>query len=271
MDICKVLNREKPKHSQRVGIEVELEKISLLTYAEEDIVFWELTTDGSLRGGLELISKPLSLNTLPIALREFKDIISLSSRVNVNPRTSMHIHIDCSSLTLEQLKQFVMVSLIFEEVLIYLQPECRRNNTFCLSSRQCYEQVRVIGSILNCKDEESLLKLSNKLRDSSRSYKYSAINYDNLFTIGTIEFRMFQASTDPAFIRKWANFLLDLQKKAIRGPSVDDLIALKEAYGIMSVFGGVINTYLQGIERDTLEELLERGLEMANDAVFLYK
>jgi len=186
--------------SSKIGIEVEVENVRHIP----DIPWylWNITEDGSLRNyGREFISLPIKAKYAESALRWLFD--NLPEERVFSRRTSVHIHLNARNFTLEQLKLFLFVYLVFEGTLFSFVGQKRDKNIHC---------VPLLGSsLLPLRIDGELLKSNINLR----WMKYCALNIAPIIEPdnrkGTIEFRHMHGTDDIDKLMVWINIILSLK------------------------------------------------------------
>lgn len=200
------------------GLELEVEGTNLPTEVEG----WHVVRDGSLRDGLEYVTRtPAGSVKLKAELEAvaaaFKDN---GTRPNYSFRTSTHCHVNVSNLPLEQVKAIIYLYYLFEQQYVGFCAKNRNGNRFCL---------RLI-------DAEGILNQVKKFFDSDRlptndTGKYCALNIVPIGRQGTLEFRCLEGTDDWAKIHLWVRALIRLRKvgrelgtvKAIQEKSIEEL------------------------------------------------
>lgn len=173
------------------GIECEIESV----LEGQAFPGFTATSDGSLRNhGIEFISKPF---TVPQLLKHFENLhanIKFFDRsVAFSPRTSTHVHINCRSLSLEQVKNLLLLYALYEEFFFSIVSPVRRGNIHCVPLTDTH-----LPSVYG-RDTKSLI---------ANWHKYTALNLLPLGKQGTVEFRHLQGTGSGAELREW---LLTLQ------------------------------------------------------------
>lgn len=185
-----------------IGLEIELEKVKITSIPNGT---WKMTEDGSLKEeGKEFITIPIQFKYLEVELdRLFKGLKSSSA----STRCSVHVHINARDLNLEELKNFILLYLIFEKSLYNFSGN-RINNNFCVPLFYYPSIVR-----------DFLHYLTNNKMIYEHWYKYFGFNLSPIFggesdPIGTIEFRHMKGNTDTKWIISWINLIVSLKLAA---------------------------------------------------------
>lgn len=242
-----------------VGIELEVESPQLFRDAfffhRTKFSKWMAIEEGSLRnGGIELVSIPL-----PFPSKAFTEAcrdIALAGKnysIGVGDRTSMHIHVNVSDLDDEQLKSFLYMSYCMEPLLLMYCAPWRRGTSFAvpswLSTNQVYEARRVVQGG----------------RHSSHGVKYAAISLNRIADYGTVEFRMFEGTFDPARIGMTVKLLKSIYDYALRY-TAEQLSDTKRQQGVLNMAVPTLRSLAEErVPRNELEKMLELGAMSAND------
>lgn len=189
-----------------VGVEVELENISFKNRIPHT---WVVTDDGSLKvEGKEFVTVPIQFRYLEIELtRLFQSL----NTYNASQRCSVHVHINARDFSLEELKSFILLYMVFERSMYHFSGN-RWNNNFCVPLTM---NPSVLQKMLTLIDIEGRL--------NEKWYKYMGFNLSPLFggessKIGTIEFRHMKGTTNVAHILDWINLIVSLKITAKKFP-----------------------------------------------------
>ena len=154
-----------------------------------------LMHDGSLRNnGVEFITKPLSFKE---SLNTF-DILHKGLTLGPQPfssRTSIHVHVNMTNMTLAQLKHFLLTYALLEPVFFEVAGETRKHNIHCVPLN-----FTILPSIY-----------SKPIQDIVKAWsKYSAFNLMPVRTQGTVEFRHLYGTDDAMVYQKWLTLIKEL-------------------------------------------------------------
>ena len=202
-----------PNIGTTIGIEIECENIAQLT---TQLVFpanWVYKTDGSLRNnGMEFISPANSVyEVLPSLALVLAWIHSGSP--DFSWRTSVHVHIDCSSLTVEEFKRFIILYFLFEEALFqFANPARKETNIFCTPITRC--DFYAISEFIHAPNDNPIALKNAFDVMSGRIKKYSALNLGHMYDFGTVEFRHLRGTGDPKLFGTWLTILCSLYDAA---------------------------------------------------------
>lgn len=189
------------------GVECEIESVR----SQHDFPHFHATQDGSLRNnGIEFISVPLPKVELLTSFNNLHASIEFYERdIAFSPRTSTHVHINCRSLSTEQVKTLVLLYALYEEFFFAMTSPDRRTNIHCVPLTETYLPVHYHRSI-------------NHL--VQRWHKYTALNILPLAKLGTVEFRHLQGTGDINLFSEWVNTLETLWKMCQRYVITDDFL-----------------------------------------------
>lgn len=184
-----------------MGIELELENIP-------DWTKWVQTgfhrkEDGSLRNhGSEFVSVPMKTEQLLKAVSEFYRLNKVSDR-HISERCSVHIHLNCQDLTVEQLVSLCKTYQVVERVLFNFVGGERDKSIFCVP---WYDTTIVAATLFKEPVQPGRFKFWQK---------YTALNLLPLFQFGTVEFRHLagQGTVEP--ILKWIKIIKALHQFSV--------------------------------------------------------
>jgi len=187
-----------------LGIEIEVENMKKSLPIVE--FYWNVKDDNSLRNnGLEFTSTPLRAKQVEYALDYYNKVATANNKPDYSNRTSVHVHINVRDLTLDQIKNFVLLYALFEKHFFHIAGTKRESSIFCVP----LYKTTPVGNISN---------LENHLQ---YWHKYNALNLgtvigsNGLPMYGTVEFRHLYGTGDKKTIINWINNILALRKEAI--------------------------------------------------------
>lgn len=199
-----------------IGYELETENCTQSASAYTKIgdkTNFGVTVDNSLRGSAyEFISRPMKSKHALSALGEFLKQTGFNV-ANYTDRCSVHVHVNCTDLELEQVSAISLLYTVFEEILFEFVGHDRDSNIYCVPWNQCRMHFDLIQNFLA--DSNSVLRRWNK---------YTALNLLPLHTQGTIEFRQMHGTADMEKLTTWTNIIGAICKTAVETP-LNDLIA----------------------------------------------
>lgn len=242
------------KHS--VGVEIEIEQArSLLT---KEPLWWSVKEDHSLRNnGLELVFKAPFRGTDVISAVDEAYTALITKKMQVSPRTGIHVHVDARDLNIKSLKKFCLLYALTEEPLFKWVGEHRDSNSFCLP---WYEADGDIENICKMLAKEK----ANLTIEARRLHRYSACNLNAIYKFGSVEFRHLQTTLDPARLVTWINLLLCLKVAAIEAPTPEKILENFQEIGRTRFIKNIFGPLASQLEPGTID----LGLLLAKELVY---
>lgn len=160
---------------------------------------WFTHNDGSLRGhSIEYVmSSPCCIDELEPMLKGLFEVIAAHKvKINNSNRCSTHVHVNMNGFKVNQITSIIALWNVFEETLINWCGEVRKNNHFCLSSKEALSTVKAWDTFLR-----------TGVRPGDANLKYSALNILPLWRIGSLEFRCGPPVDEPVIPTTWASFI----------------------------------------------------------------
>lgn len=221
-----------------VGIEVEVENI------RQDVpiqAFWGRHEDNSLRNfGVEFVSVPMNIKRVQLAVQHLFEALSVNNTPDFSNRTSIHIHLNCRDLTLDQIKTIVLLYCIFERHFYAFAGTRRLSSIFCVP----VYRTNILSVLGRCVDELS-----------AHWHKYCGINLLPLMSggsngngYGTLEFRHLFGTADQRTILDWINNIIALRKAALE-IKYDDLLVMIEEMNTSSSYQSLYHQVFEGIPK----------------------
>jgi hypothetical protein len=201
------LNPSEYKSPTEVGLEIEIEALSELP----PMSWWRYENDGSLKdSGKELITFPYKDANIEYALDEFIAFLKVNKVAKFTHRCSMHVHINVSKLTVDQLYCLIATYIVFENLFFSLVREDRKGNSYCWP---------LADAMINRRDilPEGI----------NEHFKYAALNVHHLKDYGTLEFRQHGGSKDKKELLNWIETILRLYSFVENNNPKDVALAIK--------------------------------------------
>jgi hypothetical protein len=193
-------------HAVELGIHTEEEFIAGLECEIEEIIThpvpspnnkWVVINDGSLRNcGFEYLSNPQKIEPL------LKDFEWLHKNIKVNEkgdpfssRTSIHVHVNISSMDAAAVRNLVLLYALYEECFFMLAKPERRDNIHCVPLSETHLSRYYKHDIVNFFKNWS---------------KYTALNLKRMQDLGTVEFRHLHGTRDVNELSQWLYTLKNL-------------------------------------------------------------
>jgi len=217
--------------------------------------------DGSLRGvAYEFITAPMRSQDAIGCLGEFFNKSKFIDD-NYSDRCSVHVHVNCTDMTLEQITNVALLYTTIEEILFEFVGGNRDTNIFCIPWNQCRQHFDLVHRFLN--DTSYTLRNWNK---------YTALNLIPLSSQGTIEFRQLHGTSDMAKITTWINIIGAIFAYA-KSVQLNTLIARIKELNTSSFYEMFFNDVLGGQlpYNEVYSRKLEEGIIFAKYSLMSYK
>jgi hypothetical protein len=243
-----------------VALEIEVEGVNLLHAEEEgDLVLqgWRYHIDGSLRGeeNAEYVSDgPVAFNKIEGELERLWGAFEVNSaRLDDSNRTSVHVHLNCQPLYLDQFTAFACAYFALEEILTEWCGEHRVGNLFCLRGR---DAPGIISNIQKFIVNDGDWSFSDGLH-------YAAFNPQALNKFGSIEIRTMRGTPDKDEILHWVQILQRIYEfgKGVKDPR--EVVQAFSAGGPMHFFETIL-----GDKADFLRKELGLGDAFIRDSLY---
>ena len=239
-----------------IGLELETENCtwSSETYTKTLKAFnIDTATDGSLRGvAYEFITKPMRSDSAMNALTDYFAATGFTE-ANYTDRCSIHVHVNCTDMSSEQLSSIALLYTVVEEVLFQYVGRHRDSNIYCIPWNQCRQHLDLVNRFLT--DPSRVLGKWNK---------YTALNLIPLARYGTVEFRQMYGTADMTVISKWVNIIGALFKMA---KNIELKVLITELKGLNSnsQYEAFFDRLFSGTLKynDTYRQKLEEGVILA--------
>lgn len=187
-----------------VGFEVEVEGVPNLlvsneidhhdTDATSRKAEWIIKTDGSLRNnGAEIVTNILDIEEAPRVFSEILEALR-GDEYDFSTRTSIHVHVNVIDMSPVQLKAFLYLYLLVEPLLYKFVARHRQDNIYCNRLSETY----------------------NRLPSETNWSKYTGLNLCPVSSLGTVEFRQLEGTSDIQKFTTWVNIIGDLYRAAYR-------------------------------------------------------
>lgn len=161
---------------------------------------WKCEQDGSLRNGLEFITKtPHTLTNIVKEANELYDWLD-NFPYDLSRRCSTHIHVDVRDFNTAQMFALILMWGVYEYDWINILAQERHNNKFCLTDYITPNNASFKFSCLG-----PVHRVLNA-RTRGANYRYTALNVcDPMLHQGSVEFRSMQGNTDITSLQQWLN------------------------------------------------------------------
>lgn len=182
--------------------------------------------DGSLRNGMEYVfSRPKDLKTSLKTLSVLFRFLGENSVPSYSFRTSTHVHVNVSDLTVPQITSIIYLYTLVEDLFVNFCEPHRRGNRFCLRFRDANNLYEILGNLVRNKNQAHSHHVFQAFDQGQM--KYAALNFYTLLKYGTLEFRSLEGTNDLVKIEKW---LTAISNMVTVGKQFDSVAAAHEAF-----------------------------------------
>lgn len=200
-----------------IGLEIEVEGRDLPPM--QDNKYWRTEEDGSLRGeSIEYVFKrPLAIKKVREALKSLSDAYErYESEVGESFRAGTHVHVNCQSLNVVELFNFITLYIIFENLLIKGCGKNRMGNLFCLSTSDAEYILSGLRTALKNTNKTKNIGHLIQFFKQGEEIRYSSINLNALVKYGSLEFRSMKSTPNMDEIFNWVEVLHAIKVSALK-------------------------------------------------------
>lgn len=264
-----VLSSKRLVSDSLIGVEIELEGLHDLphiTRAQQEYTkYWNIVKDGSLRGEGNaefVLAEPLGGKDLVRSLLNFERTVRTKKwEPDLSDRTSVHIHVDVRDLTKDEVRNFVLLFIIFERVLFKYAGPDRNDNIFCQGFEYSQGILPDITQQFKVPDEVFNRHLVN-------FEKYAACNLKSITTHGSLEFRLHVGEFRASRLLEWINILLSMKKYASGVRFIPtNLPSEISSLGINKFFKQVFGRFSRSLDYPELETDILEGIRLSQDVI----
>lgn len=182
----------------------------------EDGYGYEDISDKDYR--VEMVTPKLSYSRLPV-LRDCLRVLAQAG-AKVNDSCGIHVHVDAANHNRQSLKNLMGIMFSKEDILFKaLQVNEGRAKEWCKKIREpMLRQARALSAD-ETKDLTELERIWYEGIDGHSEHynwtRYHALNLHSVFYRGTVEFRCFNSTLDPARVAAYVNLCLAMSSQAI--------------------------------------------------------
>ena len=203
-----VTNRRAPLGD--VGIELEVERKPTWTGDWPHVRNWVAKSDGSLRNGIEYITRTPVKADEKLKTRIGSLVDAIKDNVTDNSaRTSCHVHVNCLRLTPLQMMNGVFSFWLAEEIISDYWGEERKGNNYCRRLSEWSDISSVVRNIID--DRFYGIGISHA---TSGLERYSSCNMAAFTKHGSVEFRGMRGTVDTDVLHKWVNTVVHVMHTA---------------------------------------------------------
>lgn len=193
-----------------VGIEIETELNRQPAITPKANTFWRADNDGSLRGYSKewVLKKPCLAKDVSSRLKLLQSSFDYHKmKIKPSIRAGVHIHLNVQQLAVRDVFKLMTVYYPIETVLAKFCGEGREGNLFCLRARDA-------NHIIQCAEWALSFNDLNRIRGDE--FRYAALNFQSLFTYGSVEFRGLATESSFDNIEQWVDILLRIKEYALK-------------------------------------------------------
>ncbi len=237
--LVKDVLRIESEYTDHQGIEIETEGRNL---PRIDSRVWKSEADGSLRGESYeyVLRKPIPFGKEKEALAALKEEWKQAESVIKNsPNAGVHVHINCSDLTVTQLFNYISLYLVVEEILVNKCGVDRIGNLFCLRASDAEYLIEMLMTSVRNQDLHVL---------HTDDLRYASINVKALGDYGSVEFRAWRADGDLEAVGWWCRLLQHLKALAREIDNPAQIVADSSMMGSYGFFTRVLGDFAKDIE-----------------------
>lgn len=183
---------------------------------------WVVKTDGSVPGGIEVVSPPLDFDDADARAQVNTAIAAMSPHCQTSTQAGIHVHVESAGFTPEQLSNLVRTWTRFEDVIFRIATSGwntmragARNYARPLGQDQVQRLVRA--------KQDGALRTAYYGRQvpgrphHSDSARYYGLNLHSHFYRGTVEFRIFNSSLNASRVQTYVAMCVALMEDAKSG------------------------------------------------------
>jgi Putative amidoligase enzyme len=250
------------------GLEIELEGQNLSSRRRAITDYWTVHNDGSLRApnpedmAIEYVfHRPLGLQDTTTALTNMMTFLNQDNvTVFESERTSIHVHVNVLQNTLKDILNFIVLSIIFDELFVGQNGPERVGNNFCLRAKDAKGQlIQIRQQIENTGFPFSI----------DQANRYNSVNIASLNRFGTIEFRSLECTIDLQRVLHWVNTLNTLKQFAKTFNSPEEIIYYFSSWGNEEFIDRVLGPYAEKYKAvPHYGDMLFRGVRIAQEIAY---
>ncbi len=247
------------------GIEIEAEGDGMREIATKH---WRCDDDPSLRGRWPgsrnefVLKAPIPTSDVENALVELSKALP-DARFKFSFRTSVHVHMNVSEFTKEQICSIVYLYLLFEEPLINYCGQSRKANRFTLRLRDAEYMMENIKHMFSETSDDWYRMPDDQMR-------YSSMNLEAMRKYMSIEFRGMRGTMDHNVIITWVN-LLNFIREYASNHSVQEINKKFLKVGPLEMMKEVFGELVNELAYEDMERDMARSYSIAIDLPYSYK
>lgn len=205
-----------------MGIELELEQVRTPDGGHVDRIpqGWTTHADESLRNGIEFVTNgPQSHTKL---MRSIVTFFNSNYTYQNTPRTSTHIHVNVSDMTVGQVATMFVMSYALEDALFRTIERGRKYCGYCMPlSEMTPARVQTLLAPTNMHEYQV------RGLGGNNAEKYYGFNLNSIRKHGTAEFRYFPGGPTREELENWMDYCTSIRRMGMKY-SLEDLAAITD-------------------------------------------
>lgn len=263
-----------------MGIEIEAENI--VFQHNINIPHWTITKDDSLRNnGREFISlpaKPAAMRVL-LALLYASFPYILKDTPEFSWRTSIHAHLNFRDDKVEQLINFLILYILFEDSLFSFVGNDRKENNFCVPLQETEVPTTISRFLSNQESFQGMIRSWDKYTALNarplcfNDHAGSSLSQAAEPTAGkgTLEFRQLEGTHDLVKIGNWINLILRLQQAARCASLIglqEKILAIRDRDSYMTMLANTFGPQTTLLKVRDFKPLLQSSIATAKECLY---
>jgi hypothetical protein len=249
-----------------VGIEIEVEGQDLVPVNNK---WWKTEDDGSLRGRFPDEKAEYVLNQ-PILRKDVRPVLKVlakaleNSKLNFSFRTSVHVHVNCTDLSMTQIYNVIYTYLLLEEPLVSFCGKERKGNRFCLRLQDAEGLLDTLTKMFQLGDRGIDLIRQDAIR-------YASINIGSLLKYGSLEFRAMRGNLDVDVLKTWTEALMRVRDFGANAKSPKEVYEMYSNLGPEGFFSEVLGNLSEHFRYPRMVKEIQRSFSLSLDLPYSYK
>lgn len=238
-----------------MGVELELENVN--GDLRRGVPFWETHNDESLRNdGLEFVFETPMYGEA--ALAAVDAFYAIAADYTGGARTSTHIHVDASKLTVGAMRAIIGLSYILEDALFSSVRAARKWCGYCMPlTEMAHSRLR---ALLLSKDTPTFTITGVKA--NANAEKYYGLNISSLLKHGTLEYRYFPGAPTKDELLSWMDYVTELTAAGLRLEDIEPLRGVESFEQLHGMLMTQFPTWAPRLLAQNNDKLMERLFEL---------
>lgn len=248
----------KEKHQRfpfLMGVELELENVH--GELRHGVPFWETHNDESLRNdGLEFVFEgPMYGGAALAAVDAF---YAVPQDYTGGARTSTHIHVDASKLTVGAMRAIIGLSYILEDALFSSVLAARKWCGYCMPlTEMAHSRLRAL--LLS---QDTATFTITGVKANANAEKYYGLNISSLLKHGTLEYRYFPGAPTKDELLSWMDYATELTAAGLRLEDIEPLRGIESFEQLHNMLMTQLPTWAPRLLAQNNDKLMERLFEL---------